>query len=155
MPESNASIYIDFIKAEIMPRNPDAFLWLCAYGIYCHAIDDIVDKEIPKNKPEARFMLEQFEFAEVVYSNHFYIANTDRLRPLVKMASNAYMDSIMWEGDKEVWKKQVSDHLRQMGNEVCLAVFEIVGGVELRNRLSPKLREIAYKCHHKETGEPI
>lgn len=133
----------------------DALLWMLSYGIYVHAIDDIIDQDIPGNEVREQFMLKTFEFAECIFSNIFYINNLSKLRPLIKMASYTYMNSVLWEHSKEEWKKKVADHLRQQGNNVVLAVVEICSGIDARNRASIELMEISYKTHHLEDGTPI
>lgn len=133
----------------------DALLWMLSYGIYVHAIDDIIDQDIPGNEVREQFMLKTFEFAECIYSNHFYINNVGKLRPLVKMASSCYMNAVLWENSKEEWKRKIADHLRQQANNVVLAVVEIVNGIEARDTASLELMEISYKTHHLQDGTPI
>lgn len=147
--QSHSDKYIIFLR-KYLNSNPDALAWICAYGIYCHAIDDIIDNDIPSDKSRQQFILQQFEFAEVIYSNHFYLSHIHLLRPLIKMASNDYMDSVQLEDSEEEWKKAVCDALRQTANAVILAVIEIVGGVEARRNASLELRELSYHTHHKE-----
>lgn len=146
--------YISLLR-EYLLSCPDAILWMQGYGVYVHAIDDIIDNDIPKDKKRQQFILDTFEFAETIYSNPFYIAHINTLRPLVKMTSQTYMDSVQWEDSEEVWKRQVADGLRQMGNEIFLAVIEIVCGLQKKREASLKLREISYKAHHTPTGIPI
>lgn len=147
--------YVSYLHKYLIQKDPDAMLWLVAYGIYVNAIDDIIDQDIPKDKTKAQFILEQFEFAEVVYSNDFYIRHVNKLRPLVKMTSGAYMQSVKWEESPEKWKSQIADSLRQIGNEVILAVIEIVNGTKVRNEARPELLEISYKTHHMADGTPV
>lgn len=147
--------YVGLIGKYLLHSNPDAMLWLLAYGLYAHAIDDIIDQDIPGDQTRQQFMLRNFEFAEAVFSNHFYISNVSKLRPLIKMTSQAYMDSVQWEGSSTVWKRQVSDGLRQIGNEVTLAVIEIVCGLEAKRQASLEFRELCWKTHHLKDGSPI
>jgi len=145
----------EFIRFYLVKKDPDAVLWTLSYFHPCHCIDDIIDQDIPKDKKREQFMLQTFEFTEAVFSNNFYIQNITRLRPLVKIVAQSYMDSVRWEDDKEQWKRQLSDALRLRSSDVLLAVIEIVCGLETRWEASPKLREIAWKDHHKEDGTPI
>jgi hypothetical protein len=152
--QKHSDEYIILLR-KYLDSNPDALAWICIYGIYAHAIDDIIDNDIPSDKTRQQFILQTFEFAEVIYSSHFYQANLSALRPLIKMASNDYMDSVLLEGDtEEAWKKHTCDALRQTANAVILAVIEIVGGIEKRREASLELRELSYRTHHKE-DKPI
>ena len=144
--------YIAFIRKYL---TGDALLWVVAYAIYVHSIDDIIDDEIPNGENKHQFILKNFEFAEVVYSNNFYLENITRLRPLVKMASNCYMDSVALEKSSKPHHKIIADHLRSNGNEVVLACVEICNGIDIRNKASLELREISYSTHHDQLGNPV
>lgn len=135
--------------------NGDALLWVVAYGLYVHSVDDIIDNEIPAAEDKHQFVLQTFEYAEAVYTNNYYLANITRLRPLVKMASSAYMTSVQLEKSNEPHHKIVADHLRSQGNEVMLAVVEIEHGSIIRQQASLELRAISYKTHHNELGQPV
>lgn len=143
------------VKNLLIQDHPDALLWLVGYATYAHAIDDIIDQDIPEDQHRQQFMLRTFEFAESIYSNIFYIQNVSRLRAIVKMASQSYMDSVLWEKDPIAWKRQVSDTLRHQCNDVLLTVIEICCGIERRQELSLEMRELSYLCHHNEEGAPV
>jgi hypothetical protein len=145
--------YLDFVK-KYLNASPDAMLWIMGYGLYVHAIDDLVDKDIPKDKTYAQLLLDTFEFAETIYTNIFYLNNISILRPLIKATSQAYIDSVKWEHSSEEWKRRVSDQLRQYGNEVLLACVEIVSGLEVKRQAATVLREISWKAHHLKDGTP-
>lgn len=147
--------YVDILRKYLLNQNPDALLWIQAYGLFVHAVDDIIDNDAPKDKTRQQLILQTFEFAESVYSNHFYIKHIGTLRPLIKMTSNAYMDSVLWEGADEPWKRQVSDALRQIGNEVLLAVIEICGGFNARRQASLEIRQVSWHAHHLKDGTPV
>jgi hypothetical protein len=134
---------------------PDAQAWLVAYAIYVHAIDDIIDNEIPADKNTQRFILQTFEFSEVIYTHIFYISHISELRPLIKMAALDYMNSVWLEGETEKWKKHCSDHLRQTANAIVLAVIEICRGLDVKREASLELLRIGYEAHHDEQGNPI
>lgn len=152
---SKANDYIKFIEKYLdVRKSPNAILWLLGYACYVHAIDDIIDEDIPKDSTKDEFILKTFEFAEVVYTNIYYLTYITRLRPLVKMASNTYMDSVQMERSNSKWKKDYADVLRTMGNEIMLAVIEIERGVNIRREASMELRELSYRTHH-ELGVPI
>lgn len=148
--------YISFISKYLNPQeNANAILWILAYAIYAHAIDDIIDEEIPKDSVKDEFILKTFEFAETVYTNIYYLTHISKLRPLVKMASNSYMDAVQMEKSNEKWKRDYADVLRTLGNEVLLAVIEIEKGLNVRRTASLDLRELSYKTHHTQFGQPI
>lgn len=151
---NHTDIYVEFLRRHLQ-NNYDAILWVLAYGILCHSIDDIVDGDISKDLNKSQFMLQQFEFTEVVYTNQFYLDNIFKLRPLVKAASQAYMDSVILEQSSNPIHKRMADPLRQLGHEVILACVEIVGGVNARRAASIELREIGWKTHHDELGNPV
>lgn len=146
--------YLNFV-VKYLGLGTDAYIWICAYGLYSHDIDDIIDDEVPKTYEWNEFILRTFEWAETVYANIYYIKNIDKLRPLVKMASNAYMDSVNMEKSNEAWKQKAADILRTMGNELLLAVIEIEKGYEARRQASLELRELSYKTHHLSDGTPV
>lgn len=153
MNKVNQELYISFIRKYL--SNPDALLWILGYATYVHQIDDIIDEEIPKDNVKDEFILKTFEMAHDIYVNTYYLNHLFELKPLVKMASNTYMDSVQMERSNSNWKKSYADVLRTMGNEVLLAVIEIEGGIDLRRRASIELREISYKTHHTALGFPV
>ena len=142
--------YIEFI-AKYIGHNIDAHIWILGYGVYVHAIDDIIDGD----KTDSEFILKTFELAAMVYSYPFYLQNMHILYSLCKTASNTYMDSVLMEKSKEEWKRNYADILRTHGNEVILAVIEILHGIDVRRKASQELREISYHTHHNELGAPI
>lgn len=146
------SDYISFIK-KYTGADIDAYLFVLAYTAYVHAVDDIIDKD----NTDPVFILKTFELAAVVYGNAFYLRNFSMLYPLVKMASSTYITSVQLEQEKssEIWKNRVADALRQTGNELILAVIELLHGIDVRTKASYELRKISWHLHHKEDGTPI
>ena len=145
--------FLDIVEQYIKP-DPDAMLWVLGYATYVHAIDDIIDNDVPDDQHRQQFILKTFEFAEAIYSNIFYLRHISMLRPLIKSTSQAYMDSVLWEKSPEDWKRKVADAARQQGNDILLAIIEIVGGIEKRHEASLLLREVSYKMHHLKDGTP-
>lgn len=146
--------YVTFLQ-KYLSIDPDALLWTLGYGSFIHSVDDIIDNEIPKDVESKEFLLKTFEFAAVVYSNNFYQRNIATLYPLVKMASNTYADSVQLESSETKWKRDFADVLRTTGNEVILAVIEIVRGYDIRRQASLEIRGLSYKLHHNELGEAV
>ncbi len=132
----------------------DSLLWITSYGLYVHAIDDIIDNEIPNGEEKHQFILKTFEYAEAIYTNNYYLQHLSKLRPLVKMASGSYMASVAMEKDSRPHFKVIADHLRSQGNELMLAVVEIEHGLDIRQQAAIELYEISYKTHHNELGVP-
>lgn len=145
---------IEFLK-KYLSSNVEALGWLLSYIIYCNAIDDIVDCKFEKDDKMRRLLVVRtFELAAHIYSSEFYIINMHILFPLMKMAGQSYMDSIILEDSKEVWKRNLGDNLRHEANNITLAVIEIVCGIEKRMEASLELRECSYNTHHDKLGNP-
>lgn len=145
--------FVVFLK-KYLSSNPDALIWVMGYVTLAHVIDDIVDNRI-QDINESLFIVKTFEYAAIVYSNHFYIQNLHLLYPLVKTASNSYMDSLEYENSNIDWKRTLGDTLRSNANDVVLMCVEIVAGIDARRQASRELRELSYKTHHTLSGEPI
>lgn len=149
------SPYIEFLRT-YLGADEDALTWVLAFNTYAHAIDDIIDGDIPpKSLNDKEFVVRTFEFAAIIYSHIFYQRNQHILYSLVKMVTNTYMDSLHLEQSPEAWKQKYADVLRQSTNELVLACIEIVGGYNKRREASLSLREIAYHAHHTVEGTPI
>jgi hypothetical protein len=129
----------------------DAESWLLLYGIYCHAIDDIIDGDETSDEHK----LKTFETGMLLYSHIFYQRNIAMLYPLVKMAHTAYEDSVRLEKSKDPTDQLIADPLRQYGNEIILAVIELVSGKAARDAASKELRPLSYKTHHTLEGLPV
>jgi hypothetical protein len=132
----------------LRPIDPDAALWLMGFYVYCHTIDDIIDKEPHGGKVVAQMVVENALHAEAIFSNHWYLQNVHALRPLVRMAARAYQDSLHWQDSPDEIKKRISDNLRSLGNEMALAVVELVCGPEARAEVALEFRETCYKEQH-------
>ncbi len=142
--------FIDFLT-KYLQSNPDALLWTMSYIVYCHMLDDWVDGD----RTDFEFIIKTHQFAENLYTNHFYINNYYILHSLIIMAFNSYLDSVHYERINEGWKKQFADVLRQNANEVILAIIELVNGNSIKRHASMELREISYFTHHDKLGNPI
>lgn len=148
----NESEYARFLKY-YLACDLDAYLFVLAYTVYVHSIDDIIDGD----NTEPVFIIKTFELAAVLYANSFYLKNFNMLYPLVKMSSSTYITSVQLEQDKEkaMWKTRVADALRQTGNELILAVIELLHGIDVRTKASMELRKISWKLHHDKEGNPV
>jgi len=149
--KQKADAYAEFI-AKYLGANPDAVLFVLAYTSYAHAIDDIVDNEIPQDLCRNQLLLRVLRMAPVLYANPFYLSHINMLYPLIILAHDNYVESLTYEHSNEQWKKALSDYLRQNVNEVILACIEIVGGYAQKVGAANVLRELAYKSHHTSEG---
>lgn len=131
--------------------NRDALMFVFHWGIYCHGIDDIIDGNPSMQKSEE--IISAFAQANVLYSLPFYRDNWSRLQPVVMLVTNAYADSVSFEGSEEAGKKTMSDVLRFAGNEMLFAVALICGGYAHMRKLSAEIRENSWRDHHNEQGE--
>jgi len=129
---------------DISNGNENAYMFLCAWSKYCHGIDDIVDKDIS----DAESIVGVFFTCTAIYSSAFWQAYSVQLFNVVALVSNDYVDS----NDESIKDK---DSLRFSGNYMLLAVANICGGYQHMRKFSRLLREIAYKEHHNDKGEPI
>lgn len=97
--------------------NHNAVVFITAFHAYCHAIDDLIDGDVPFT-PEA--FMDVLMQANSLYSTPFYIENWFRLQPVVAMITSTYADSVAWEKADEEWKRQTADVLRLCGNDMIL-----------------------------------
>jgi hypothetical protein len=139
--------------------NHNAVVFITAFHAYCHAIDDLVDGDVPFT-PEA--FLDVMMQANSLYSTPFYIDNWFRLQPVIAQITSTYADSVAWEKADEEWKRQTADVLRLCGNDMILQVAWIIGGYKHmssssgihggRNRSGPQPGH-GYRCHGAGIGE--
>lgn len=134
----------------ILGQNPEALAFIRAFGTWCHGIDDDVDEGLP---PEQRVRLHWLSAA--LFSSNFYQAHARELFPVVSLIANAYADSVVWEKSDVTWQRTQADVLRNCGNEMMLAVINIVGGYDAMREVSRLIREVSHYRHHDEQGNPI
>lgn len=134
------------LQREAALGNPDALVFLLSFTAYAHAIDDLIDEE---SSPES--LLTMCVQANEMYSTPFWLAHSARLGGVIGLIANAYADSIAWEQHSEDWKRRMADVLRQAGNEMLMAVAQIVGGWQHMRRISMRVRECAYHEQHEES----
>ena len=125
--------------------NQDALVFVTAFHVYCHAIDDLVDGDVPMT---AESLLDVLMQANALYATPFWINNWFRLQPVMAQICNTYADSVAWENAEESWKKQTADVLRLCGNDMITQVAWIVGGYKHMRSISLRLREFAYHSQH-------
>lgn len=136
------------LYAQAANGDDSARLFLQAWCLYVHEIDDLIDNQV--RDPEK--LITALVSACTVFSTAFYVAHAHELEPVVLLATNAYADSLKWEKEPEAWKRQWADVLRFSGNEMVVKVAEICGGYSLARNVSEKLREDSWCNHHNENG---
>jgi hypothetical protein len=138
----------------LLGKHPDgmaAYSFLCAYGTFAHAVDDLIDEKI--TDPEA--ILKTFQLYAEVLSSSFYRKYFDYLYPLVCNINNTYADSVVFEKSSEQWKREHADNMRTCGNDMAVMVVKLLCGYDDSRRVSLLFREDSYKHHHDEQGNPV
>lgn len=146
MPNAHAD-QIAAVYEEVVLGNEYARQFIAAWHHYCHAIDDIIDGDVPFTPESFLGVLIQ---ANQVYSLPFYLRNALVLQPVVASVTSAYADSVAWEKADEPWKRNIADVIRQCGNDMVLTIAWLCGGYEHQRRISLKLRELAFYSQHKD-----
>ena len=133
------------------PDGKDAFAFLCAYGTFAHAVDDIIDDKI--TDPE--IVLKTFQLYCEVLSSKFYRQYFDYLYPLICNINNTYADSVAFERSSVQWHREFSDCMRTCGNDLAVMVVKLLCGYDDARRISLLFREDSYRHHHDENGNAI
>lgn len=134
----------------ILGVDTEAVRFVRAFGQWCHGIDDDVDGQIT---PEQKVRLHWL--AAALFSSRFYQQHASELFPVVSLIANAYADSVDWEKSDVDWKRRQADVLRNCGNDMALAVVNIVGGYDAMREVSRLIREVSHYRHHDNEGNPI
>jgi hypothetical protein len=138
------------IISKYLHGKPDAQSWLLLYGIYAHAVDDVIDE-----KTDNTHKLRTFETALILYNHVYYRRYCDYLYALCKIAHTAYADSVRLERSENKIDQLIADPLRQYGNELILFIIELEEGKEARDAASIELRKLSWETHHNEDGKPV
>lgn len=126
--------------------NASAAEFLCLWGRYCHAIDDVVDGDTK----DAEGIISAFALAPLVFGHPFYIENISALRVVTLLVSNMYADSEALAGGDKLWMKQFANVYRHAGNEMVLAAALICGGYEHMRAISFEQRATCYETQHRD-----
>ncbi len=140
--------------AALCRGNQDALSFLLQWHIFCHSVDDLIDRQKAGEPITPEKLLATFTLANCLYSTAFYRTYAPQLQPVVILVTNAYADSVSWESDPEEKKRHMADIRRHCGNEMVCIVAYICGGYEHMRSCSPKLWEDSYDDHHTEDGTP-
>jgi len=124
--------------------------FLCRFMAYCHGVDDVIDE----SKWDAETLLALLVQASEVYSHEFYRMHVGRLQTPILTATSVYADSIKWEKDPALWKREWAEVTRHAGNEVILAVALICGGFAHLRDVSAPLYATCFVYHKDRYGTP-
>jgi hypothetical protein len=130
--------------------NTEALEFVDAWRHYIKAIDDMIDEQ--KHDPET--LVKTLALACLCYSTMFYAKNSQLLKMLVLAISNSYLDSVAFEKDAELWKRQWADVLRHADLQLVCVVAMITGGWDLARQLSGPMLEQYYLNHKERYGVP-
>jgi len=130
--------------------DPLAASFIEAFGRYQRLVDDIIDNGTWDKESLGRALM----MACLFYSHPFYQANITMLQMPMLLATNWYADSVDWEKQPELWKRQWADLLRHSGNDVIMAVALIKGGWQGARELSRPLLATCYMYHKDKYGVP-
>lgn len=141
----------------LLAPHKEAAAFLNAYGLLCHAIDDLIDRDNKQIADYSHHALYCYNLALDVYSCPFYHVNLHWLYPLAKNIHRVYSDSVAWEKSDVVWKAEYADKLRCCGNEMILAILDHVCRLPFADirRISLLIREDSWHRHHTIEGKPI
>lgn len=149
--ESVSAILLRKKLAVILAEYPDADRFLCCYGQYASAIDDIIDEHIT----DPQIILNTFSLGEKIFSCRFYQANISYLYPILRITSFIYRDSVVMEHSDLEWKRSIADTLRHSAHYILLGVLDLITSEDKINEISLLLHNVAYENHHNDKGERV
>lgn len=124
-------------------------LWM----LYCHSIDDLLDTRFDgRPTMDTEEILKIPIYALLLYNSPFYMAHREALCPVVFLVTNAYGDTVKFEGSAGRHTRAIADVIRCCGNEMFFAVALICGGYDHMRKLSPVIRERSWIIQHTEEG---
>lgn len=149
MPAKPDADTVSFMSV-IARGNPGAHELLKVWWEFCHAVDDVIDE----SQWNAEALLNVQAIGIGFYSHPFYLRYVSALQMPALIATNFYEDSVKWEREPILWKRQWADVLRHAGNDVIVAVAYIVGGYEHMQAISRALLASCYVYHADRYGVP-
>lgn len=123
----------------------DALAFLMAFHCYAHMLDDLVDEGC-----DAERLMAAAVMANDMYSTPFWICNSANLSGVIRVIANSYADSVAMAQRAEPWKRAVADVIRSSGNDMVVAVAQLVGGWQHGRRVSERIRELSNEDQRKE-----
>lgn len=133
------------------PDGLEAEQFLTNFGTYCHAIDDLIDKDLSSTPEHFGIVL---LMATNIYSCNFYYKYQHILYQVIRVIHHTYFDSVKLERAPELWKKETADTIKSIGSQMTLTIIEILTTYENRRRLSPLVHEFCYNRQHDDNGQP-
>jgi len=130
--------------------NPGAWELMKLWWTFCHAVDDVIDE----SQWNADCVLGAFANGIAFYSHPFYQRHVSALQMPALLATSFYEDSVVWEKEPILWKRQWADVLRHAGNDVILAIAFLVGGYEHMQAMSRSILASCYVYHADRYGVP-
>lgn len=134
----------------VAANDEGGFEFLKLWHEYCHLVDDIIDDGLW----DAETLLRCLMLGCTVYSHPFYQRNRSSLQMPALVATSIYGDSVAWEKDPALWKRQWCEVLRHAGNDVFFAVAMVCGGWEHLRKISKPLFASCYVYHADRYGVP-
>lgn len=128
------------------PEGEAAQWFMTNYGLYAHMVDDMIDNKETDHKK----ILPSYMIHLNLLSSDFYRKHQAELYPVMRQVHHTWSDSIEMEKSDEEWQKKQAETLKGAGIEMTLAIVEILGGYNVRRKLSVLVREHAYKQQHKD-----
>lgn len=137
---------LDAVVRRAVQGSDDAYRFLFGWHHLCHAIDDIIDGDVPAERIKEE-LLATFVYAKDLYSTAFYRQFTAELSGMIDAIFNAYADSVKWENNAQVelWKQEQADILRSQGCDMILLVAKLCGGYDHMRSLSEAVRELSQR----------
>jgi hypothetical protein len=128
--------------AELFKDKPLAYEFLCLYGQYCAAIDDIIDE-----RETIKFTREASKLACRAFSTAYWRQYSNILFITDRIIHNDYFDSVrMCSSDKQ-WEKDRGKVYANAGMMMTQAVILIEFGEDKLSEYSLLLKEFAYERH--------
>lgn len=123
----------------IFKDNLLAFNFLCKYIEYIHLIDDCVDEE-----KDIKRIKKLTQLAFEVFNHEYWLKWRLSLVVVERLAHNVYYDSVLWENEKEEWKKRDAKVMNQRGYDILFAIILIEFGEDKLNEFSLQFREYSH-----------
>lgn len=103
---------------------------------YFHAIDDLVDENMP---PEQK--IKAMIAGQELYTHIYFLKNALALNAVIRNIASTYADSVAWEHNEDADKRQYAEVWRHCGLELLFAVADLCGGWDHRRAVSRDWRE--------------
>lgn len=133
---------LHFIK-QACCGNIDAENFLKTWYVYCHAVDDLIDGDVPAEEIK-EWLIRLLYYSKELYSSTFYLTNIIEFYGVIDAVVNAYADSIKWEGADKPWC-DIANVIRSQGNDVALVTAKLCGGYEHMRAMSLTSRQMSFK----------